>query len=255
LSAGSCRLWAASISAALAVAAPAAAAPDWRANVLAAERYAQARSGLEAFALVDGTGKLRGRLRDRVYPSRSVLKAMLLVAYLNRPSVRARALSSDERNLLEPMIRWSANEPATYLVRLMGHRPLNRLARRAGMTRFRLVISPWGRSEITARDQALFFRRVDLLVPERHRTYARRLLASIVPSQRWGIPPAVPRGWHVYFKGGWGSGTGWHTHQVALLRLGKRRVSVAILTQGSPTFAYGAATIRGIAARLLRGLR
>jgi beta-lactamase class A len=255
LSAGSFKLWAASISAALVGAVPATAAPNWHANVLAAERYAKARTGVEAFAIVDGTGRLRGRLRGRVYPSRSVIKAMLLVAYLNRPSVQARALNENERNLLEPMIRWSANEPASYLVHLLGQRPLNRLARRAGMTRFRLLISPWGRSEITARDQALFFGRIDLLVPERHRMYARRLLATIVSSQRWGIPPAVPRGWHVYFKGGWGAGTGWHTHQVALLRRGKRRVSVAILTQGSPTFAYGAVTIRGIAARLLRGLR
>ena len=56
------------------------------------------------------------------------------------------------------------------------------------------------------------------------------------------------------FKGGWGSGTGWVDHQVALLTRGDERVSVAILTYHDGTHAYGLATLRGIAERLLRGL-
>ena len=64
-----------------------------------------------------------------------------------------------------------------------------------------------------------------------------------------------PRGWALYFKGGWGSGTGWADHQVALLRRGRRRMAVAILITSSPSHAYGKETLRGIAARLLRGLR
>jgi hypothetical protein len=65
----------------------------------------------------------------------------------------------------------------------------------------------------------------------------------------------VPREWALYFKGGWGSGTGWADHQVALLRRGRRRLAVAILITWSPSHAYGKETLRGIAARLLRGLR
>jgi hypothetical protein len=92
-------------------------------------------------------------------------------------------------------------------------------------------------------------------VPARHRRYAMRLLSSIVPSQRWGIARVRPPGWALYFKGGWGSGTGWADHQVALLRRGRRRVSVAILITSSPSHAYATETLRGVAARLLRGLR
>ena len=62
-----------------------------------------------------------------------------------------------------------------------------------------------------------------------------------------------PPGWALYFKGGWGSGTGWADHQVALLRRGRRRLSVAILITSSPSHAYGNETLRGVAARLLRG--
>jgi hypothetical protein len=228
--------------------------PSWEANVLAAARYAETRSGIESSALVDTRGRLHGRAVSRVYRSASVLKAMLLVAYLSRPSVRSRELTARERGLLAPMIRWSANEPATYLVRLLGRRALNRVAARGGMRHFRLD-ARWGFSEITAQGQARFFRRIDRLVPERHRPYARRLLATVVPAQRWGIPPARPAGWRIFLKGGWGAGSGWVTHQAALLERGRRRVSVAVLTRSNPSHAYGTHTIEGIARRLLRGLR
>jgi hypothetical protein len=40
-----------------------------------------------------------------------------------------------------------------------------------------------------------------------------------------------------------------------LLRRGGRRVAIAVLTRGSPTLEYGAATITGVTARLLHGYR
>ena len=49
----------------------------------------------------------------------------------------------------------------------------------------------------------------------RHRAYAMRLLASITPSQRWGIGEVAPKGWKLYFKGGWGYGTGLMDHERA----------------------------------------
>jgi hypothetical protein len=219
----------------------------------AAVRYAHARGGDVSFAVVDELGRLHSYRSARVVPAASVLKAMLLVAYLRQPSVRARALTDADRRLLAPMIRWSDNGTATTVRNLVGAAALERLARLAGMRHFR-VRFPWGSSEITAAGQARFFYRVDRLVPKRHRAYARTLLASVVPSQRWGIPPAKPRGWKIFFKGGWGPGTGSVTHQVALLERGAQRVSLAVLTLGNPSHRYGTETIRGVASRLLRAL-
>jgi hypothetical protein len=244
----------AAILAALVLAAPAQAAPDWDANLGRAIAYAETRAGVEAFVLRDDRGVAHGYRGHAVYGSASVLKAMLLAAYLRRPSVRVRALTDRERALLGPMIRRSANDPASYLVSTLGAGPLERLARKAAMGHFRLRSPVWGLSEITAYGQARFFRRLESLLPNRHRAYAMRLLRSIVPSQRWGVPPVKPRGWRIYFKGGWGAGTGLRTHQVALLTRGDRRVSIAILTQDNPSHEYGIATVRGIAKRLLRGL-
>jgi hypothetical protein len=64
----------------------------------------------------------------------------------------------------------------------------------------------------------------------------------------------IPDGWRLYFKGGWGSGTGAVDHQVGLLRRGDYRVAVAILTVDDGSHAYGKATLRGMAKRLFRGL-
>ncbi|HMI81523.1 MAG TPA: hypothetical protein VK480_07025, partial [Solirubrobacterales bacterium] len=61
-------------------------------------------------------------------------------------------------------------------------------------------------------------------------------------------------GWKLFLKGGWGSGTGLVDHQVALLKHRHRRVALAIFTELDPDHAYGKRTLRGVAARLLRGL-
>ena len=179
---------------------------------------------------------------------------MFLVAYLNRASVRDRAIRDADRALLGPMIRRSDNTTASHVLGLVGPTGVYRVASRAGMRQFVLRLPIWGHSEITARDQARFFRRIDAYVPDRHRGYARFLLAHVVPSQRWGIPPVLPDGYRIFFKGGWGSGTGRVTHQVALLEQGETRISLAILTEFNPSHRYGTATISGIAARLLRGV-
>jgi hypothetical protein len=109
-------------------------------------------------------------------------------------------------------------------------------------------------SSVDAADQTRFFLHLDGFVPARHRDFAMGLLGSIVPSQRWGVGRVARPGWALYFKGGWGSGTGAVDHQVALLRRGSRRFELAILTTNSPGHAYGKETLRGVAARLLGGL-
>jgi beta-lactamase class A len=216
-----------------------------------AARYAGHRHGRIAFA-VRTPGGLWGRNVTHTFPSASVLKPMLLVAYLGR--ARHRPLHHWERALLSPMIRRSDNAAAGRVLGMVGARGLRRVAHRAGMTRFRPVTQPWGLSRIDASDQTRFFLNIDRLMPARHRAYGMRLLATVVQRQRWGIGRVPPPGWRLYFKGGWGSGTGWVDHQVALLTRGGERVSVAVLTQFDGSHAYGKATLRGIMSRLLRGL-
>jgi hypothetical protein len=229
-------------------------APEtWRPSMDAAIRYAAHRHGGIAFAVRTPT-RSWGWHAAETFPSASVLKAMLLVAYLDLPSVRQRPLRNADRALLGPMIRRSDNAAAGKVLGIVGGARLRGLAHRAGMRRFTPVTGVWGLSRIDAADQARYFLRIDALTPRRHRAYALRLLRTISPSQRWGIARVKPAGWRLYFKGGWGSGTGWVDHQVALLTRGDERVSVAILTHLDGSHAYGEETLRGIALRLLGGL-
>jgi hypothetical protein len=228
-------------------------APAWTPGVRAANAYADTRAGTVSFA-VRSDRRLWGRDLDRPVQSASVTKALLLVAYLRRPEVRSRPLRRDERHLLSPMVRWSNNRKASALATRLGPEWVDRVARRGGMPGYHLVMPCWGCSLITAREQSRFFLHIDALVPERHRAYAMELLRTVVHTQRWGVAEVAPAGWTLYFKGGWGSGTGLVDHQVALLQRGRERVSVAILTTVSGTHRDGKATLRGVARRLLRGL-
>jgi hypothetical protein len=229
-----------------------AAAQAWTPHIASAARWAKTRQGSITFA-VRTDEHLWGRGIDRQVPSASVFKAMLLATYLRRASVRHRDLTDADRALLAPMIRRSDNVAATRVRDIVGNAAVVRLARRVGMTRFRIA-QVWGLSQITARDQTRYFLHIDRFVPKRHRHYALRLLRTIVPSQRWGLAQVIPDGWTLYFKGGWGSGTGAVDHQVGLLQRGAERVAIAVLTVNSPSHDYGKATLRGVAKRLLRGL-
>jgi Beta-lactamase enzyme family len=228
-------------------------AGEWRPDVRSVRAYADHRLGEISFAARTDQ-RLWGVGVRRTVPSASVLKAMLLVAYLRHPDVRDRALEMADRDLLEPMVRWSDNAAANEVRVFVGDAGLEALARRVGMRSFEPAWPIWGLSRIDAADQTLFFLHLDSFVPPRHRATALRLLRTIVPSQRWGIARVRPPGWALYFKGGWGSGTGAVDHQVALLRRGKRRLAVAILTTNSPSHDYAKATLRGVAKRLLHGL-
>jgi Beta-lactamase enzyme family len=121
-----------------------------------------------------------------------VVKAMLLVAYLDRLA-HERPITASDRALLGPMIRVSDNKAATAIYARLGAAALDRLARRAGMKRFS-VGGYWGSARITAADQARFFARLDRLTPPRYRRYARRCSPRSSPGRPGGSrrSPALP---------------------------------------------------------------
>jgi hypothetical protein len=191
--------------------------------------------------------ELEGLAANRRAPSASVVKAMLLAAYLRHhryvpPGIKA---------ILAPMIRVSDNVAAEAMYRIVGAAGLRDVGRAAHMRRL-LTGVPLFDTGITAADQVRFFWRLDRVIPRRHLAYAESLLRSVVPVQSWGIPAAArPRGWRVFFKGGWRNSL---THQSALLvRTAHPRVKIAIsvLTTGSPSMGYAEQTIAGITRRLL----
>ena len=175
----------------------------WRPHMLAAIGYTDTRTGDVAFA-VRTEDRFYGYRPDHVEWSASVVKAMLMVAYLDEPAVRGRALTRADTSILTPMITESNNDAAQEVFDTVGQGALRALAARVGMTHF--ATSPiWGETQITAADQTRLFLHIDTYIVPRHRAYAMSLLAGIVPSQRWGIGEVAPKGGSCTARAGGGT--------------------------------------------------
>lgn len=222
--------------------AAAAAAPHRLGDV---RRYLDKREGIVGVAVADPHGIVGVRSR-RVFDSASVVKAMLLVGYLQKLDREGRALTDDDDEQLRPMITESANDQATWVYNQLGNAGLERLAADARMRQFTITGTSWSSARFSARDQAKFFWRIEALLPDQFRDYAMGLLSSVIPSQSWGIARvARNRGYSPFFKGGWGGGL---VSQAALL---DGFGAVAVLTDRNPKMSYGIATIRGVARRVI----
>ena len=208
--------------------------------------WAAHRAGRVSVAVVDSRGALHGLQPSRLCVSASVVKAMLLVAYLrSHPQP-----SAGMRDVLRGMIEYSDNAATDVVYGVVGRSGLAKLARLAHMRGFRLC-GGWITTRVTAADTALFFRDMERYIPSRQRHFANGLLAGITPSQSWGIPAvARPMGYRVYFKGGW-LGAFVLANQAARLERERVRLGLAVFTDGNPGSPYGLDTIRGVTARLL----
>jgi hypothetical protein len=157
------------------------------------------------------------------------------------------------------MIEYSDDQAANDIFyNHVGFDGLNRLANKVHMKHFSTHpggFEAWGRTSIAAADQTKLFLHLEHYIAPRHRSLALRLLSNIQPGYgRWGIWDAQPSGWSLYEKSGWGAGTGWVDSQSALLKRGKMRLALTILTHNDPDHTYGMNTLRGIAGRLLHHL-
>ncbi len=219
------------------------------AAIASATKWLRARTGVTAFAVVDSRGVLHGYNPDEQFVTASVVKAMLLVAYLRTYAT----LSDSAAAELTEMIEISDNDDAFEMYRILGSQGMYAVAEAAGMTRFSLPTDDWTFAEITPADQARFFYEMDRLIPARYDAFARHLLSHVAAYESWGIPAvARPAGWTVFFKGGWrGTVRGQLVHQVARLERNGQTIAIAVMTDGDPDMDYGIATIQGVAARLL----
>lgn len=223
-------------------------------GVAAAARFLATRAGRTAFAVIDSEGRLSGVHLHWTFVSASVVKAMLLVAYLRRlDALGQRTVDSSSNSFLYPMINVSDNAAATRTWSIVGDSGLYSVAHAAGMSDFS-ISGIWANAQISAADQARFFFEMDSLIPSEFDGYARRLLSTIAAYESWGIPAAArPQGYAVFFKGGWRStGLGQLVHQVARLERPGRTFALAVMTDGDPSMGYGIDTIQGVTTALLR---
>jgi hypothetical protein len=223
------------------------------AAIARAEAYLSKRVGRTALAVVDSEGRLSGVNVHRTFVTGSVVKAMLLVAYLRRLNALGQHdVDAYSRSFLYPMIHVSDNSAATQTWSIVGDSGLYAVARAAGMTDFS-ISGIWARAQISAADQSRFFFEMDSLIPRQFVGYARFLLSTIAGYESWGIPAvARPLGYNVFFKAGWRPTVlGQLVHQIARLEGHGHTFSLAVMTDGDPTMGYGIDTIQGVTRTLL----
>jgi hypothetical protein len=218
--------------------------------IAAATSFLDARAGRTSFAVLDSKGQLSGvRLHER-FETASVVKVMMLVAYLQMLNARHRGLDGADASLLYPMIHISDNNAASAVLAIVGDAALVRVARESGMADYAPGVGWWAYTQTSAADQARFFFALERLVPPQFYGYARELLAGIEPSQSWGVPPVARPRWHVFFKTGALPSQGLFNEVARLERPGVT-FTIAVFTDGDPSMSYGEQTIEGLAARLL----
>jgi hypothetical protein len=218
--------------------------------IAAAARYLDTRAGRTSFAVVDSTGRLSGlRLREH-FRTASVVKVMMLVAYLQMLDAQHRGVAPADNSLLYPMIHISDNNAASAVLARVGGQALARVARQSGMVDYAPGVGWWAFTQTSAADQARFFFSLQRLIPQRLYAYARGLLAGIEPSQSWGIPPVARPRWQVFFKTGQLPEEGLFNEVGRLERPGVT-FTIAVLSTGDPSMGYGQQTIQGVASTLL----
>lgn len=216
--------------------------------IAAAADWIGGRDGAVAFAVVDTNGEdAGGYRRHEPFQLASLAKAMLLVASLRRDPTPDGATEA----VLTRMITESDNGAAYAIFGQVGARGMCEIAKAAGMEDYEQG-TDWIDTRASAADQARFFFHLQSLVPAAGRSLARRLLAGVVPIQRWGIPAAAgPEGWTSYFKGGWLGTDNKLMVQAAWLKKGRRRWALAVMSDRNPTRSYGWDTQKGVAGILL----
>jgi Beta-lactamase enzyme family len=218
--------------------------------IAAATRYLDGRAGRTSFAVVNSLGQLSGvRLREH-FETASVVKVMMLVAYLQMLSAQHRGLDAADASLLYPMIHVSDNNAASAVLAIVGGAAIARVARESGMSDYAPGVGWWAYTQTSAADQARLFFALERLVPRRFYAYARGLLSGIEPSQSWGVPPVGRPRWQVFFKTGALPEQGLF-NEVARLERPELTFTIAVFTDGDPSMSYGEQTIEGVAATLL----
>lgn len=222
-----------------------------RQRIRAAQRYIAKRSGRKAFAVIDDQRHLAGFKIHSRFHSASVVKSMLLVAYLRKLRHEHRGLDDDDKALLYPMIHSSDNGAASEVLERVGEQALNGVARASHMHDYVAAGATWGFTEVSAADLARFFFNQDRLIPKRFDGYARWLLSTIEASESWGIPAVARPEFQVFFKGGWLPEVEGLVNQVGRLERPGVKFSLAVLSTHDPSMEYGEGTIEGVTRRLL----
>jgi hypothetical protein len=182
----------------------------------------------------------------------SIAKVIILGALLRHLMAKHRDLSPDQVTLTTEMITESSNSAATTLWDEVGRRHLQRFLNLAKMTHTHLGPGTyWGLTRVTAHDELLLLKQLKSrksVLDKPSRSYALSLMASVIPSQRWGVTAGAPTKLTAHLKNGWlPDPVLWVINSIGLFTGHQRSYRIAVLTRGNPTMTYGVDTVQAVA--------
>lgn len=192
--------------------------------------------------------------------SASIVKVIILSALLHWLMTEHRDLSPEQVALTRAMITESSNSAATTLWNELGLTRLQHFLNLARMSHTELS-DAWGLTLATAHDELLLLRLLatkNTVLDGPSRAYALRLMAEVIPSERWGVPAGAPPDVTVHVKNGWlpsPDNGDWRINSIGDFTGHDINYSIAMLTAGNPTKGYGIVTIQEVAEIINHHLR
>ena len=229
-----------------------------------AARFADGRAGTAGVAVIDtATGRVQANADGGVaLRTASIVKVIIGMRLFARAQEQKRGLTADEQSNLAAMIRSSDNDATSRLWGSLGGPAVITWVR--NVTGVRDTHPPgkpgsWGFTTTTARDMAVILNALvaGTGINAANRDALLREMRSVIPSQRWGIGPAVHRS-NPAVKNGWYPDTDapvWRVHCTGIAdHAGHANRWVIVVTTRYPAnlgMRYGQETCAGIAARAL----
>lgn len=193
--------------------------------------------------------------------SASVIKVTILSALLRKIG-GVGGLTATERSLATQMITQSSNDAATALWNQVGMTSMQAFLTAAGMSHTRLSTS-WGLTRITPSDELRLLQLLSVTGPvlgPYARGYVLRLMADVVPGERWGVSAGAGAGVTVHIKNGWlpyPAAADWNVNSLGVFTGTGFSYQMAVLTApaaGGQSEAYGIKTVQQAAGIINRGL-
>jgi beta-lactamase class A len=230
--------------------------------------YLASRSGHVTAAVYNARTGHTWLLHPRsVQYTASIVKVEIMATALREAADAGRALPPQEATLMPLMIEDSDNDAATALLQdVGGPSAVARFDRSAGLvdtTPSTLALIPgtslpgWGLTTTTALDEVTLVSRFaypSSILSAASRQYGLSLMEHVEAGQNWGITGGVPPGTTVALKNGWlpVGQSGWQINSIGWVFGHDRNYVLAVLTDDSPTEAYGIATVETIARDVYR---
>ncbi|MEU8763925.1 serine hydrolase [Streptomyces sp. NPDC048659] len=223
-------------------------------------------------ALAGRAGTVAVNVRDRVtntsctlrattaYDSASVVKVTVLATLLWDAKKHNRYLTARESQLATAMITKSDNAATTTLWKQLGVTKVKGFLAAAGMTKTVPGSGGyWGLTRINATDEQRLLSLLtarNTVLSDNARAYVLKLMANVVPSQKWGTPAGAPASVTKHVKNGWlqRATRGWRVHSIGAFQGGGHDYTISVLTDGNSTMNYGVQTIQAVSKVIHRDL-